>query len=90
VPIREKLRDGESVERLFLELALEDVTSAADFFRPTHDRISGVDRWVSLELSPLLAHDTACTVSAAKELFERGRRPNLFIKIRAREKVCGP
>jgi transaldolase len=75
---------------------LEDVTRAADFFQPTHDRTSGVDGWVSLEISPLLAHDTACTVSAAKELFERARRPNLFIKIpgtqegvRAIEEVIG-
>lgn len=79
--IREKLRDGESVEPLFLELALEDLTRAADLFRPTHDRTSGVDGWVSLEVSPLLAHDTAHTVAAAKDLFERANRPNLFIKI---------
>jgi transaldolase len=50
-------------------------------FRPIHDRTSGVDGWVSLEVSPLLAHDTARTISAAKELFERACRPNLFIKI---------
>jgi transaldolase len=80
-PIREKLRDKESVEPLFLELALEDLTRAADLFRPTHDRTSGVDGWVSLEVSPLLAHDAARTVAAAKNLFERARRPNLFIKI---------
>jgi transaldolase len=80
-PIREKLRHGESVEPLFLELALEDLTRAADLFRPTHDRTSGVDGWVSLEVSPLLAHDTAHTVAAAKDLFERANRPNLFIKI---------
>src|SRR3954447_111388 len=80
-PIREKLRDGETVEPLFVELALEDITRAADLFRPTHDRTSSVDGWVSLEVSPLLAHDTARTVSAAKELFERAGRPNLFIKI---------
>jgi transaldolase len=80
-PIREKLRDGETVETLFVELALEDITRAADLFRPSHDRTSGVDGWVSLEVSPLLAHDTARTVSAAQELFERAGRPNLFIKI---------
>jgi transaldolase len=80
-PIREKLQDGESVEPLFLELALEDITRAADLFRPTHDRTSGVDGWVSLEVSPLLAHDAARSISAAKELFERAGRPNLFIKI---------
>lgn len=80
-PIREKLRDSETVEPLFVELALEDITRAADLFRPSHDRTSGVDGWVSLEVSPLLAHDSARTVSAAKELFERAGRPNLFIKI---------
>ena len=80
-PIREKLRDGQTVEQLFFELALEDIVRAADLFRPTHDRTSGVDGWVSLEVSPLLAHDTARTVSAAQELFERAGRPNLFIKI---------
>src|SRR4051812_6717472 len=69
-PIREKLRDRESVEPLFLELALEDLTRAADLFRPTHDRTSGVDGWVSLEVSPLLAHDAARSVAAAKDLFE--------------------
>src|SRR6201993_4827208 len=69
-PIREKLRHGESIEPLFFDLALEDITEAADLFRPTHDRTSGVDGWVSLEVSPLLAHDTNRTVAAAKELFE--------------------
>lgn len=80
-PIREKLRHGESVEPLFFDLALEDITQAADLFRPTHDRTSGVDGWVSLEVSPLLAHDTSRTVAAAKDLFERAHRPNLFVKI---------
>ena len=73
--IRKKLKEGKSGEELFFELALEDLTRAADLFRPIYDRTDGVDGWVSLEVSPLLAHDTACTVSAAKELFERARRP---------------
>jgi transaldolase len=80
-PIRRKLQQGESVEALFFELALEDITQAADLFRPTYDRTNGVDGWVSLEVSPLLAHDTAKTVAAAKDLFARAGRPNLFIKI---------
>ncbi len=80
-PIREKLRNGRSGEALFFELALEDITRAADLFRPTHDRSNGVDGWVSLEVSPLLAHDTASTLAAAKDLFARAARPNLFIKI---------
>jgi transaldolase len=80
-PIREKLRKGRSGEALFFDLALEDVTRAADLFRPTHDQTSGVDGWVSLEVSPLLAHDTASTLAAAKDLYARAARPNLFIKI---------
>jgi len=80
-PIRQKLLEGKSGEELFFDLALEDVTRAADLFRPTHDRTNGVDGWVSLEVSPLLAHDTASTLAAAKDLFARAARPNLFIKI---------
>jgi transaldolase len=80
-PIREKLLEGKSGEELFFDLALEDVTRATDLFRPTHDRTNGVDGWVSLEVSPLLAHDTASTLAAAKDLFARAARPNLFIKI---------
>jgi transaldolase len=80
-PIREKLQKGKSGEELFFDLALEDVTRAADMFRPIHDRTNGVDGWVSLEVSPLLAYDTASTIAAAKELHGRAGRPNLFIKI---------
>ena len=79
--IREKLAKSVSGEKLFFELALEDLTRAADLFRPIHDRTSGVDGWVSLEVSPLLAHDTASTLAAAKDLSARAARPNLFIKI---------
>jgi transaldolase len=79
--IRKKLDEGKSGEKLFFELALEDLTRAADLFRPTFDRTNGVDGWVSLEVSPLLAHDTASTLAAAKSLHARARRPNLLIKI---------
>ena len=79
--IREKLGEGKSGEQLFFELALEDLTQAADLFRPIYDRTCGVDGWVSLEVSPLLAHDTRTTLAKAKELHARGKRPNLFIKI---------
>jgi transaldolase len=79
--IREKLAQGRRGEDLFFELALEDLTRAADLFRPINDRTTGVDGWVSLEVSPLLAHDTASTLAAAKDLFARAGRPNLFIKI---------
>src|SRR5215472_15132423 len=79
--IREKLKQGRSGEALFFELALEDITRAADIFRPIHDRTNGVDGWTSLEVSPLLAHDTASTLAAAKDLHGRAGRPNLLIKI---------
>ena len=79
--IREKLSKGKSGEALFFELALEDITRAAALFRPVHDRTDGVDGWVSLEVSPLLAYDTASTLAAAKDLHARAGQPNLFIKI---------
>ena len=79
--IREGLEKGKSGENLFFDLALDDLTRAADLFRPIHDRTNGVDGWVSLEVSPLLAHDTASTIAAAKKLSGRAGRPNLFIKI---------
>jgi transaldolase len=79
--IRQKVADGKSGENLFFELALEDITRAADLFRPIWERTRGVDGWVSLEVSPLLAHDTASTLGAARALHARAARPNLFIKI---------
>jgi len=80
-PIRRKVQAGRFGEELFFDLALEDLTQAADLFRPVFDRTDGVDGWVSLEVSPLLAHDTASTLAAAKALHERAGRPNLLIKI---------
>jgi transaldolase len=79
--IREKVKAGRSGEALFFELAIEDLVRAADLFRPIHDATDGVDGWVSLEVSPLLAYDTAKTIAQAKELHARAGRPNLFIKI---------
>src|SRR5437667_4831044 len=79
--IRQKVKEGKAGEPLFFELALEDLTRAADLFRPIWDRTNGVDGWVSLEVSPLLAYDTASTLAAARELFARANRPNLLIKI---------
>ena len=79
--IRSKLKSGKSGESLFFELALADITRAADLFRPVHDRTRGVDGWVSLEVSPLLAYDTQTTLAAARDLSARAARPNLFIKI---------
>ena len=74
-------RAGKSSEEIFFELAIEDLRQAADLFRPIHDRTHGMDGWVSLEVSPLLANDTAGTIAAAKSLFARADRPNLMIKI---------
>jgi transaldolase len=79
--IRKKALAGKSGEALFFELALEDLIQAADLFRPIHDATDGVDGWVSLEVSPLLADDTAGTIKAAAQLHARAQRPNLFIKI---------
>jgi transaldolase len=79
--IREKTAAGKHGEALFFELALDDLTRAAHLFAPVHPRTNRVDGWVSLEVSPKLAYDTAATVAAAKDLHSRAGRPNLFIKI---------
>ena len=79
--IREKAARGLSGEALFFELAMEDLRQAADLFREVHDATNGVDGWVSLELSPLLAKDTAGSIKAAVRQHAQAARPNLFIKI---------
>jgi Transaldolase len=79
--ISEKRKAGKSGEGLFFELALEDLRRAADLFRPIHDATWGIDGWVSLEVSPLLAYDAASTVKEAIQLHARAERTNLFIKI---------
>jgi transaldolase len=79
--IRAKLKEGKSGENLFFELAIEDLSQAADLFRPVWDRTRGVDGWVSLEVSPLLAYDSVSTSTAARDLHARAERQNLFIKI---------
>jgi len=79
--IRKKVAEGKSGEKLFFELAIEDLTQAADLFRPVHDRTAGLDGWVSLEVSPLLAYDTKATIAVAKELHAQAQRPNVMIKI---------
>src|ERR1700757_4104806 len=68
-------------EDLFFELALADLTRAADLLRPVFTRTNGVDGWVSLEVSPFLARDTQRTIEAARDLSQRGNKSNLFIKI---------
>jgi transaldolase len=79
--IGSKVAEGRSGEKLFFELALEDLREAADLFRPVYERTCGVDGWVSLEVSPLLAHDTKSTIAAAKNLHAQAQRPNILIKI---------
>jgi len=79
--IRDKIRAGESGEALFMELALEDLRRAADLFRPAFDATDGVDGWVSMELSPLLANDTAGSIDAAARIHRQAGRPNLYVKI---------
>jgi transaldolase len=79
--LRAQTPPGISHEELFFDLALDDITRAADLFRPIHERTAGVDGWVSLEVSPLLASDAKSTLAEAKDLHARANRPNLFIKI---------
>jgi transaldolase len=79
--IRRQASAGKTGEALFFELAIQDLTKAADMFAAAHKRTAGVDGWVSLEVSPLLAHDTARTVADARALHAKANRPNLFIKI---------
>jgi transaldolase len=79
--IRDKAKAGESGEALFMELALEDLRRAADLFRPVFDETDGVDGWVSIELSPLLANDTSGSIDAAARIYGQGERPNMYVKI---------
>jgi transaldolase len=79
--IRQKAEAGLSGEDLFVELALEDLRRAADLFRPEFDRTKGIDGWVSMEVSPLLANDTQGTVDAALRIYKQAGRPNLYVKI---------
>ena len=79
--IRQKAAAGLAGENLFIELALEDLRRAADLFRPEFDRTRGIDGWVSMEVSPLLANDTQGTIDAALRIHKQANRPNLYVKI---------
>jgi transaldolase len=68
-------------EELFFSLAVEDIQRAADLFMPLYKKTNGLDGFVSIEVSPLLAYDTENTIKAAKDIFQRVNRPNTFIKI---------
>ena len=79
--IRRKAQAGLAGEELFIELALEDLRRAADLFRPVFDRTRGIDGWVSMEVSPLIANDTKSTIEAALLIHKQANRPNLYVKI---------
>ncbi len=79
--IQQKARAGLSGETLFVDLALEDLRRAADLFRPVFERTGGIDGWVSMEVSPLIANDTKATIEAAKHIHRLADRPNLYVKI---------
>jgi transaldolase len=79
--IHGKTLAGLAGEALFTELALEDLRRAADLLRPVFDATDQVDGWVSMEISPLLAADTAGSVAAARRIHEQAGRVNLFMKI---------
>ena len=89
--IRGKLEEGKSGESLFFELAIEDLAQAADLFRPTWDRTNGVDGWVSLEVSPLLAHDTASTIAQLPRSYMHGQNARTSSsRYRAPRRGCPP
>jgi transaldolase len=79
--IQQKARSGLSGETLFVDLALEDLRRAADLFRPEFERTRGIDGWVSMEVSPLLASNTQASIEAARRIHELADRPNLYVKI---------
>src|SRR5580693_4441886 len=79
--IRTKAEAGLKGEELFIEIALEDLRRAADLFKPEFDRTQGIDGWVSMEVSPLLANETKGTIEAALRIHKQAGRPNLYVKI---------
>jgi transaldolase/glucose-6-phosphate isomerase len=82
--IRELMASGiDDPSDVFTELAISDIQHAADILRPVHERTSGADGYVSLEVPPSLSHDTDATIATARTLWERVDRPNLMIKIPA-------
>jgi len=81
--IHELALQGKSIEEIYQALTVEDIQRAADLFRPIFDRLEGADGFVSLEVSPQLARDTAGTIVEARKLWVAVNRPNLFIKVPA-------
>ncbi len=81
--VRALALEGKSVEDIYRTLAIEDIRRAADVFLPLYERTKGADGYVSLEVSPMLAHDATGTVAQAHELWESVKRPNVYIKVPA-------
>ncbi|MFN2395688.1 MAG: transaldolase [Bacteroidales bacterium] len=79
--IKEAGKEGLSDEEVFFTLAIDDIQRAADLFLPVYEKTNGLDGFVSIEVSPLLAYDTESTIEAAKNIFKKVNRPNVFIKI---------
>ncbi len=88
--ICQSLEHGKSGEALFFNLALTDLRQAADLFQPAHERTNGLDGWVSLEVSPLLAHDTARTIASAQRLHAEAGRPTSSSRSPARRRAFPP
>jgi transaldolase len=81
--IRELVKQGKEAGDIFTELAIQDIRDVADLFRPVYDKTNGADGYVSIEVSPLLAHDTEGTIEEGRRFFEVLGRPNVMIKVPA-------
>jgi transaldolase len=79
--LQEVSHSGTATEDAYWDLVTDDIAHAADVLRPSFERLDGADGFVSVEVSPELARDTATTIRQAKELWERLARPNVMIKI---------
>ena len=79
--IRALALEGKNVDQIYSALTVEDIQGVADLFRPVYDRLDGADGFVSLEVSPRLAHDTAGTIADARRLWGAVARPNVMIKV---------
>ena len=86
--IRNKAVEAADLETLFFELAIEELRRAADWFAPIHQRTAGVDGWVSLEVSPLLAYDADRSVRAAADLHARAGERTCPSRSRGPRKAC--
>ncbi|MCA1621050.1 MAG: bifunctional transaldolase/phosoglucose isomerase [Acidobacteria bacterium] len=81
--LRQLVQAGKSVDEIYEELVVRDITDAADTLKPVYDKTDGLDGYISLEVNPKLAYDTRGTIDEATRLFERAGRKNVMIKIPA-------